>query len=52
MGGKGRTFLPGVFCMAWYSDEYSLAESIALKSQFSEETLIPFETYLASLCLR
>lgn len=49
MDGKGRTFLPGVFCMAWYAQEFNLPEAESLKAQFEQQTLIPFETYLSSL---
>ena len=47
--GKGRTFLPGVFCMAWYAQEFGLGDYESLTNQFKTETLIPFETYLSSL---
>jgi hypothetical protein len=47
--GKGRTFLPGVFCMAWYAQEFGLSDYESLTNQFETETLIPFETYLSSL---
>jgi hypothetical protein len=47
--GKGRTFLPGVFCMAWYAQEFGLSDYESLTNQFETETLIPFQTYLSSL---
>jgi hypothetical protein len=49
MDGKGRTFLPGVFCMAWYSQEFGLSDYQSLTNQFEMETLIPFQTYLSQL---
>jgi len=47
--GSGQTFLPGLFCLTWYSQTFGLDGSDQLKQQFESETLIPFDAYLASL---
>jgi hypothetical protein len=49
MGGKGRSFIPGIFCLAWYSQELGLPDREKLRMQFEKETLLPFDTYLSSL---
>src|SRR5208282_4924424 len=38
MDGTGRTFLPGVFCMAWYEKEFGLGNYDDLKNQFETGT--------------
>ena len=49
MGGKGHTFIPGLFYLTWYARTLGLHEQEQLKKKFEEETLIPFETCLSSL---
>jgi len=49
MGGKGRTFLPGLFFLAWYAQTFDLDNSQDLKNQFEAEAKIPFDTFLSKL---
>lgn len=49
MGGKGRTFLPGLFALAWYTETFGIDGNESLKHEFESKTLISYENYLASL---
>jgi len=48
-GGHGRTFLPGLFFLAWYSQTFSLDGAEDLKQQFEKEAHMPFDVYLSKL---
>jgi hypothetical protein len=48
-GGKGRTFLPGLFCFTWYAETFNIPGNEEFKQEFELETLIPFDSYLSSL---
>jgi hypothetical protein len=49
MGGRGRIFLPGLFCLALYSETFDTERLGELKKQFEDETLMSFDVYRASL---
>jgi hypothetical protein len=49
MGGRGRTFLPGLFFLTWYSQTFGIYDTEMLKRQFEKETQIPFDVYLSKL---
>jgi hypothetical protein len=49
LGGNGRTFVPGLFCIAWYAETFKMDERQELKRKFYEITGIPFDIYLSSL---
>jgi hypothetical protein len=48
-GGKGQTFVPGLFCLAWYTEKCGGADAEMLKSEFQKQTLIPFDEFVESL---
>jgi len=48
-GGKGRTFLPGLFFLAWYEQTFDIEGSVQLKEQFEAETKIPFDLFRSNL---
>ncbi len=48
-GGKGRTFLPGLFCLLWYSETLGIEGNESFKREFESKTLISYEQYLSSL---
>lgn len=49
MNGHGRTFYPGLFCLAWYEETFGNHGQNGLKEQFRNETMIPLSTYISSL---
>jgi hypothetical protein len=49
MGGHGRTFLPGIFILAWYSQTFDLNGAEKFKQQFEAEAQMPFDVYLSKL---
>ena len=49
-GGNGRTFVPGLVCLAWYYYRtFGIEGSEKLRQECETETLILFEVYLSSL---
>jgi hypothetical protein len=49
LGGRGRTFLPGLACFAWYAETFNLKGKEALSQEFEEKTKMSLEQFIASL---
>ena len=49
MAGRGRTFLPGLACLAWYAQTFDIQGKDSLKREFEEKTLLSLDAYIASL---
>jgi hypothetical protein len=49
LGGRGRTFLPGLACLAWYAETFNLEGKETLRKEFEEKTKMSFDQYIASL---
>lgn len=49
MDGRGRTFLPGLFFLAWYEQTFDIDGADELKKQFEAETKMPFDLYRSKL---
>jgi hypothetical protein len=47
--GSGEAFLPGLFCLTWYTKTMGLTEHQALEQQFEADTLMTFDTFLSGL---
>jgi hypothetical protein len=46
---KGRDFLPGLFCLAWYHTKFDLPGADSLVTQFETQARMPLDLYLSSL---
>jgi len=49
MDGNGRTFVPGLFFVAWYADAFGLPEAKKLRQRFEESPKLPLQTYVSLL---
>jgi hypothetical protein len=49
MGGRGRTFLPGLACLAWYAQTFNLKAKELLSQEFEAKTKMSLERYIDNL---
>jgi hypothetical protein len=48
-GGRGQTFVPGLFFLAWHKQALGINGAEDAKRKFEQQTGLPFETYLSRL---